>query len=143
MELNDLFDYPAILRTKENINKLKALQTNLIDLNIQENSIILIGRTSKYIQKFQLFSEEIKINSEIKFNCSCEDFLYRYAHILNDADLLFQPEEFEKAIKNSPTKTNKLSVLFGCKHCVSFARYLKNHQTKVNNFIQGRRNSND
>lgn len=138
MELNDLFDYPAILRTKKNINKLKSLRTHLIDLKLQENSVILIGRTNNHIQNFQLSSREIKTNSEIKFNCSCEDFLYRYAHILNDANLLYSPEKFKKAVKDSPTETNKLSILTGCKHCISFARYLKIHQTKINNFIQGR-----
>ena len=73
------------------------------------------------------FQNGLKWSSPVKVSCTCADFKYRSAYVLNSYDALYHPDRFKAIfLKIAPDQTNPSYNPQVCKHIVACVSSLEN-----------------
>ncbi|MFW6310962.1 MAG: hypothetical protein ACOC1K_01875 [Nanoarchaeota archaeon] len=126
--LQDILSFPDLLSHRN--ETIKNLSPRLLDFDKRkENQVIFYGRIDDHSQIIEIQSDQINKFSNVKIYCDCSSFYYEFAYFLNNANSLYHPDKFKKAIKKKPAKENPVT---GCKHCIAFANHLFRMRSRIN-----------
>ena len=79
-------------------------------------------------------TEQLQANSQIRCNCTCDDFQFRWAWVLNQKGALLDRQKY---VLTPPNITNPKHVLGACKHINEFIRNELIHGVRVFSPKQG------
>lgn len=89
-----------------------------------------------YIKTQPDFNQTEFLNNKVQIYCSCKDFMYRSAWVLNQHESLYRSLDTDNklgtALTDAPKNTTKTSIL--CKHSYAALRFLAtNYSTLMRN----------
>ena len=91
------------------------------------------SKNTVYIKTQPDFNNTEFLNNKVQIYCSCKDFMYRSAWVLNQHESLYRSIETDSSLGSSltevPKKTTKTSIL--CKHAYAALRYLATYYSTL------------
>lgn len=124
---------------KDRIQDIKSLKVFLRDIYFHETVPVVKFNCNNYEINIQLIGAEVNDRNDIRISCTCPSFNYEFAHILNDADTLFMPKNFQKAVSAAPKKKNKYNIITGCKHTIACALDVYRNLNKIQLIVSKKR----
>ena len=113
-----------MINIKELYDKPKDLET-MVTRRTSEQDYILSGvainkKSGKaYNVDIQMNTKKLEESSDIKVACTCDDFQFRWAFVLNEKGALLNPKKY---VLEPPKKTNPDNVMNACKHIHAFIK---------------------
>jgi len=114
-------------RDKDFIAAKKIPAENNIEIqeNLRHCKIMIINKKTiigkdpdrgSYIVEMEMDTPKLNSSSNVRVMCTCKDFNFRWAYVLNKKGALLNPKRFDIAISNPPVITNAGQQTGCCKH---------------------------
>ena len=130
LRFRNILNFPSFFRKRQ--NSVLTLGTMIKKVYRDDNDqLIIVGGVNKYSPTIQFGESDVDMNNTVKISCDCQSFNFEFARTLFDNNSLFQPENFQKAIRSVPKKKNAFMVESGCKHVIALARFINKNQFRL------------
>jgi len=147
MRVRDFLTIPSYFANRENTKRDYNHSYNILRWSLYLNSYqfvdgfhVLNFKVHSQSDQYMIYyvsigidSNEIRPDSQVKFYCTCPDFMYTFSHVLYKKDALLFPNEFPLQFRTiPPRKRNPQMIPFICKHCYTVLKFCIEKRIKFN-----------
>lgn len=122
-----MIDVKKLIKPPKDIDTMVTRKVNDGDFRVV--GVVVNKKSNKaYNIDMQMNTEQLTIDSKVKVCCSCEDFKFRWAFVLDKEGALLNPRNFQLT---PPVVTNPDEVMNACKHVHAFIERELAHKLKA------------